>query len=124
VHVLVAPADVQEELRVIRKLKQELAAQSPVVPVLRIARPASHIVEERIVVIALEREAAVDRIPDGSVHSALDARQVVLAEGGVDVSARLVRGLIRNEVCQAARGVSAEERALRATEHLDAVDVE
>ncbi len=67
-----------------------------------------------------ERPVLADRAADG----ALEIRRVVVAVAGLEVATRLARGAHRVELHHAGRRVAAEQRALRAAEDLDHLQVE
>ena len=56
----------------------------------------------------------IDAVPELAADRALDAKQVVLAGGDIGVSLVVIRRAARDELRQAAGGVAAEQRALRA----------
>jgi hypothetical protein len=71
-HVFAAGARAQQQFRTARQLEQQLAAKRPVVAVFGIGGAAGGVAKERVVVIALERQAAVDAVHYRAVQCALD----------------------------------------------------
>src|SRR5450759_4002501 len=122
-YVLAAETADEQQLPGADVLEQELGAQRPVVAVFRIGRTARDIVKQRIVLIRLKRDTAVGTVPDLAIDRALDVHEVVRAHGYVDVAAVLVGRAPRDEAREAAGRIAVEQRALRAAQHLDAVDV-
>ena len=123
-HILAAAARDEQQLASPDVLEQQLSADGPVVTVLRVGGTAGDIVEQRVVVVALKREAGVDALPERAVHRALDVHQVMRAEGHIRESVVVIRGAPRHEVRKAAGRVAAKQRALRATQNFHPLHVE
>ena len=124
VHVLATGTAVQQQLAATDVLEQELAAHGPVIAVLGVRGTASDVVEQRVVVVRLEREAAIDAVPQLTVDRALDSGEVALPDRHVDVATGLVGGAAGHEIGETAGRVATEQRALGTAEHLDPVHVE
>src|SRR5207253_8774217 len=124
VHVLARVARTHGQLGTVRQLEQQLGAQREVVAVLGITRAAKQVAKQRVVVIGLERETPVDAARQRAVDRALDAPEVALAEGGVELTADLGGRLAGDVVRESTGRVAAEQRPLQPAPHLHTVAVQ
>src|SRR4051812_47076330 len=74
--------------------------------------------------VAIEAGANLEGIGKGDVDHRLQALEVIVAGRPLDKALEIVGRLLGNQDHRAARRVAAEQRALRALEHLDVLQVE
>jgi hypothetical protein len=74
--------------------------------------------------LPIDAGAEADGIADRHVNHALQPAHVMAAVAALDVAFELVGRLLRYQQHRAARGVAAEQRALRAFQHLHVLQVE
>ncbi len=103
-------------------LEAELAAARAVVDVAR-APVVEHVLDIAVDILRAEAEAAVDPVRDRQVERAFRIDAVVRADTEPCVAAELAGRALRGEQHRARSGVLAEQRALRALEHLERGDV-
>src|SRR5690606_24790625 len=137
-HVWVAlRAELQRARRV--ALRVDLAAQEPRKRVRRekLQMPAGHLPIQIVDVaagdgihaearmrIALHGEPAEHTLGDRAAERCLDIELVVVADRHARIALELGRRLSRDQVYRAADGVASVERALRAPQNLDSLEIE
>ena len=122
----IARVHAQQGGEVARRLHQQLHACGVVVVAFEILRVAVRIrvVHEVVAVLRLQRHAQRDRVRQRQVVRAFRAQGAVVAGAEHGIAFRAEHGFRRVELDHAGRRVAAEQRALRAAQHFDLVDVE
>ncbi len=82
------------------------------------------VVDPVVAMLAQDREARRPVVAERATDGALEVRVAIGAVAHVEVAFGFVRRLLRIELDHAGRRVAAEQRALRAAQHFDLVDVE
>ena len=121
VHVLVA--DARQHLGVLARVPQQREAHVLLVLLVDVVA-AGEVPDVAVAALHGGGEAHRHVLAERGVVDALDVAAVVIAAGHLDAALGRERGPVGDDVDRAARGVAPEQRALRALEHLDALDVD
>jgi len=126
----------EQHREVARRLEQQLLSQSQSVVVERILVPQGRrltvkrdgavrivVLDDGMESVEQHRGPAGDRIGESAAEGALESQLVVRAVGGVRKSRHLLRGLLRDELHQAAGRIAAEQRPLRTFQYLDTIKI-
>ena len=117
----------EQGVEVLARLQQQLAAERHVVVALDravAARAAEGVVHPIAAALVKRRHAAGQRFGKAAADGGFGVHRVVLAVREPAVARGLEVRTHRIELDEASRRIAAEQRALRAAQHLDAVDVE
>ena len=117
--------EIEQRVEIVRRLVQELQAQCGLVVAAEAVVAARRGVLDPVVAILIEeRDAARPVLIQRAAERGFDTGIAVGAGAEVDVAFRVLRRLLRIELDHARRRVAAEQRALRAAQYFDLIDVE
>src|SRR5690606_22307630 len=105
------------------QLPQQLATHRLLVGIVDIAS-GGEVLAITVTVNAAHGDAALQVVGDGTANRAFELEQAVVAGRQARIAIELVAGLAGDHVDRTPGRVAPVERALRAAQHLDALDVE
>ncbi len=108
-----------------REIRHDAGAHRPIVDVGKITRPNGRAVDEIAVPrLPVDAEANPQAVHHGKIHHSLEAAHVIIAGRCFDIALELAGWLLGNEDDRASRGVAPLQRALRAFQNLNILEVE
>ena len=123
--LVVAPVQVDERAEIFARLEQQLAADRKILVLAkRIVLPGEAVVDPVVAIQVEDREAARNRVAEAAACCGFEIQRADFADRCARVTVEVFARLDRVELDDAGRRVAAEQRALRAAQHFDALDVE
>ena len=124
VGLVLAAVEAEQDVDVVARLPLKLAACGGAVDFPDLLAVQAVGLEAFALLDRLDREASRERVRERAADGALGQDPLVVADVEREVAVELVTRLLADEVDRAGRRVAAEQRALRALQHLDALEVE